>query len=61
MSLADRWITLFNKPIPNVILRLVVLFGGFLSMAMSIALMRTTGLETPLSHVFPQRFLTLYR
>ena len=27
MSLADRWITLFNKPIPNVILRLVVLFG----------------------------------
>ena len=44
MSLADRWITLFNKPIPNVILRLVVLFGGFLSMAMSIALMRTTGL-----------------
>lgn len=29
MSLADRWITLFNKPIPNVILRLVVLFGGF--------------------------------
>lgn len=44
MSLADRWITLFNKPIPNVILRLVMLFGGFLSMAMSIALMRTTGL-----------------
>ena len=44
MSLADRWITLFNKPITNVILRLVVLFGGFLSMAMSIALMRTTGL-----------------
>ena len=45
MSLADRWITLFNKPIPNVILRLVVLFGGFLSMAMSVALMRTTWLE----------------
>ena len=50
MSLADRWITLFNKPIPNVILRLVVLFGGFLSMAMSIALMRTTGLgNSPIS------------
>lgn len=61
MSLADRWITLFNKPIPNVILRLVVLFGGFLSMAMSIALMRTTGLGNSLSHVFPQRFLTLCR
>ena len=49
MSLADRWITLFNKPIPNVILRLVVLFGGFLSMAMSIALMRTTGLGNSLA------------
>ena len=50
MSLADRWITFFNKPIPNVILRLVVLFGGFLSMAMSIALMRTTGLgNSPIS------------
>lgn len=50
MGLADRWITLFNKPIPNVILRLVVLFGGFLSMAMSIALMRTTGLgNSPIS------------
>ena len=50
MGIADRWITLFNKPIPNVILRLVVLFGGFLSMAMSIALMRTTGLgNSPIS------------
>ncbi len=27
MGIVDRWITLFNKPIPNVILRLVVLFG----------------------------------
>ena len=50
MGIADRWIILFNKPIPNVILRLVVLFGGFLSMAMSIALMRTTGLgNSPIS------------
>ena len=50
MSLADRWIALFNKPIPNVILRLVVLFGGLLSTAMSIALMRTTGLgNSPIS------------
>ena len=50
MSLADRWIAFFNKPIPNIILRLVVLFGGFLSMAMSIALMRTTGLgNSPIS------------
>lgn len=50
MSLADRWFTFFDKPVPNVILRLVVLFGGFLSMAMSIALMRTTGLgNSPIS------------
>lgn len=50
MSLADRWFTFFNKPVPNVILRLVVLFLGFLSMAMSIALMRTTGLgNSPIS------------
>lgn len=50
MSLADRWSTLFNKTIPNVMLRLVVLFCGFLAMALSIALMRTTGLgNSPIS------------
>ena len=50
MSLADSWSTFANKPVPNVVIRLVVLFGGFLSMAMSIALMRTTGLgNSPIS------------
>lgn len=50
MSPSDRWFAFFNRTIPNVILRLVVLFGGFLSMAMSIALMRTTGLgNSPIS------------
>lgn len=52
MNLTDRWFAFFSKAIPNVILRLVVLFGGFLSMAMSISLMRTTGLgNSPISCV----------
>lgn len=42
----ERWCAFFNKTIPNIILRLCVLGVGFFSMAMSIAISRTTGLGT---------------
>ena len=46
MKLTDRWYIFFNKNIPNIVLRLCVLGGGFFSMAMAIAISRTTGLGT---------------
>ncbi len=46
LKFTERWYAFFNKNVPNIVLRLCVLCAGFFSMAMAIALSRTTGLGT---------------
>ena len=52
MSLASSWQRFFDKPAPNMALRVVVMFLGVVVMAASISLTRATGLGTsPISCV----------
>lgn len=52
MDLAEKWYLFFNKPAPNMVLRILVMAFGMAWMAFAIALTRTTGLGTsPISCV----------
>ncbi len=46
MTFSQRWHAFFDKPIPNIILRLVVMSIGLAFVAMGVALSRATGLGT---------------
>lgn len=46
MSKRQRWFTFFDKPVPNLILRLAVMFVGLSFVALGVALSRATGLGT---------------
>lgn len=46
MSFVSRWHEIFDKPTPNMILRLVVMFFGLAMVAASVALTRASGLGT---------------
>ena len=52
MDLTEKWYLLFNKPVPNMILRILIMTFGMAWMAFAIALTRSTGLGTsPISCV----------
>lgn len=44
MSIGERWFKFFDKPVPNLLLRLIVMFFGLACVAFSVALSRATGL-----------------
>lgn len=46
MSFTEHWHTFFDKPVPNMILRLAVMFFGLAMVAASVALTRASGLGT---------------
>lgn len=52
MDLAEKWYLFFNKPAPNMVLRIIIMTFGMAWMAFAIALTRSTGLGTsPISCV----------
>ncbi len=52
MNFAERWTATFDKPIPNIILRCIVMIAGLGFIAFAVALSRATGLGTsPISCV----------
>ncbi len=44
MSIGERWFKFFDKPVPNLILRLIVMFFGLSCVAFGVAQSRATGL-----------------
>ncbi len=46
MTFSQRWHAFFDKPVPNVCLRLLVMSAGLAFVAMGVALSRATGLGT---------------
>ena len=46
MGFTDRWHAAFDRPVPNMILRLMVMFVGLALVAASVALTRASGLGT---------------
>ncbi len=44
MSIGERWFNFFDKPVPNLILRLLVMFFGLACVAFGVAQSRATGL-----------------
>lgn len=56
MHITQTWFRLFDRDLPNIILRLIIMFTGLASLAFGVALSRATGLGTSPISCLPATF-----